>query len=65
MTHPTVHPPLIDVLVRFRKHPIAVTADMSKMYRAVKLDTLDKDLHRFVWHTNLERPIVDYCMTRV
>ena len=32
---PTIHPPLIDVLLRFRQHRIALTADVSKMYRAV------------------------------
>ena len=34
---PTVHPPLIDVLLRFRLHRIALTADVSKMYRAIEL----------------------------
>ena len=34
---PTIHPPLIDVLLRFRSHRIALTADVSKMYRAIKL----------------------------
>ena len=29
---PTVHPPLIDVLIRFRLHRVALTADVSKMY---------------------------------
>ena len=29
---PTVHPPLIDVLLKFRSHRIALTADVSKMY---------------------------------
>lgn len=45
----TVHPSLIDVLLRFRQHEIAVTADVSKMYRAVELAPSDRDLHRFVW----------------
>lgn len=34
---PTLHPPLVDVLLRFRSYPVALTADISKMYRAVKL----------------------------
>ena len=41
---PTVHPPLVDVLLRFRKYRIAVVADISKMYRAIELPTPDRDL---------------------
>ena len=33
----TVHSPLIDVLLRFRVHCVALTADVSKMYRAYSL----------------------------
>jgi hypothetical protein len=61
---PTIHPPLIDVLLRFRFHCIALTADVSKMYRAVELTPTDRDLHRFVWRNNLNDPLVDYHMTR-
>ena len=42
---PTIHPPLIDVLLRFRLHHVALTADVSKMYRAVELTPTDRDLH--------------------
>ena len=53
---PTVHPPLLDVLIRFRSHRIAITADVSKMYHAVGLTEEDKDFH---WCL-----IVDYHITR-
>ena len=46
---PTIHPPLIDVLIPFRSHRIALVADVSRMYRAVKLADPDRDYHRFVW----------------
>ena len=62
---PTVHPPLIDVLLRFRFHRIALTADVSKMYRAIELVPSDRDLHRFVWRNDIKDPLVDYRMTRV
>jgi len=62
---PTVHPPLIDVLLRFRIHRIALTTDVSKMYRAVELAQVDRDLHRFVWRSNPKGPLLDYRMTRV
>ena len=41
---PTVHSPLIDVLLRFRSHRIGLIADVSKMYRAVELIKPDRDL---------------------
>ena len=62
---PTVHPPLVDVLLRFRVHRIALTTDVSKMYRAVQLVETDKDLHRFVWRSSSDHPLKDYRMTRV
>ena len=62
---PTVHPPLVDVLLRFRLHRVALTADVSKMYRAVELTNDDKDLHRFVWRSNPSEPLKDYRMTRL
>ena len=53
---PTIHPPLVDVLLRFRLYPVALTADISKMYRAIELTDDDKDLHRFVWRSHPSHP---------
>ena len=47
---PTVHPPLNDVLIRFRKH--VLTIDVSKMYRAVTLAPEDRDLWRDIYWPN-------------
>ena len=62
---PTIHPPLIDVLLRFRSPHIALTADVSKMYRAIKLIEEDQNLHCFVWRSSPIDKIQDYRMTRV
>ena len=62
---PTIHPPLIDVLLRFRMHRVAMTADVSKMYRAVELAPDDRDLHRFVWRSDPTEPLKDFRMTRL
>ena len=62
---PTVHPPLVDVLLRFRMHRVALITDVSKMYRAVELPDADKDLHRFVWRSSPQDNLKDYRMTRV
>ena len=42
---PTVHSPLVDVLLRFRSYRIALTTDVSRMYRAVELTEFDCDFH--------------------
>ncbi len=65
MIGPTIHSSLIDVLLRFRLHKIAITADVSKMYRAIELAPTDRDLHRFVWRSEPNDRIVDYRMKRV
>ena len=62
---PTVHPTLVDVLLRFRSHRVALTTDVSKMYRAVELVPPDRDLHRFVWRRSPDECLQEYRMTRV
>ena len=62
---PTIHPPLIDILLKFRFHSVALTADVSKKDRAVELIPPDHDLHRFIWRNSLDEPLQDYRMTRV
>lgn len=62
---PTVHSSLVDVLIRFRSFRVALTTDVSRMYRAVELAVADHDLHRFVWRSSRIEPLRDYRMTRV
>lgn len=60
-----IHPPLADVMLRFRLHHVSLTADVSKMYRAVELADADRDYHRFVWRSSQDAPLIDYRMTNV
>ena len=62
---PTLHPNLGAILTKFRTYPVAITADISKMYREVALISEDKDLHRFLWRATPDETIKDYRMTRV
>ena len=62
---PTLQPTLNNLLLKFRTYPIALNADITKMYREVKLSPQDKDLHRFIWRASPSLPIQDYRMTRV
>ena len=65
MVGPTVHPPLIDVLLRFRMHRIAIVADISNLYRAIELPEADRDFHRFLWRAEPSDQLTDCRMTRV
>ncbi len=61
---PNLYPPLADILVKFRRHVIRVTADISKMFREILLNQEYRELHRFL----LRQPsgkIVDCRMERV
>ena len=65
MVGPTLHSSLTDVLLRFRLHRVAITADICKMYRAVELAANDKDYHRFLWRREPGGPLIDYRMNRL
>ena len=62
---PTIQPTLVNLLLKFRTYPVALSADVSKMYREVELAPADRDLHRYIWRHTPEEPIQDYRMTRV
>ena len=62
---PTIQPTLGNTLLKFRTYPVALTADIAKMYRGVKLAPSDKNLHRFIWRPDPTQPLQDYRMTRV
>ena len=46
---PSLVPSLVDLLLRFRRWRIAVTADISKAFLQVALRKEDRDVHRFLW----------------
>ena len=62
---PTIYPSLTDILIRFRSFKIAVSSDISKIYRAVELSPSDRDPNRFVWRRDSSMPLSDYRMTRI
>ena len=64
MVGPTVHPSVVDVLLQFCKHRIAIFADISKMYRAVELPTSDPQFHCFMCRSSPNEPLEDSRMTR-
>lgn len=47
LSGPNLYPNVTDILLKFRLYPIAFSADIVKMFRAIKLMPKDKDFHRF------------------
>ncbi|XP_042892829.1 uncharacterized protein LOC122266927 [Penaeus japonicus] len=45
---PSLNPDLVEVLVRFRRWPIAITADIKKAFLQINVLQEDKDVHRFL-----------------
>ena len=62
---PTLHPPLDQILIRFRTFRVALSADVAKMYREIMLHPKDRQLHRFLWRANPEDQVQTYCMNRL
>ena len=53
------------MLLRFRRHNIALVTDLSCMYCTVLLPKDQRDLHRFVWRDNGRGEVKDFRMTRL
>ena len=49
MVGPTIQQDLISIVLRFRMHVYAMTADISKMYRQIRVHPEDYDLQRILW----------------
>lgn len=61
---PSLYHALTSIILKFRDHAIAITGDVSKMYRQFSLCPKDRDYHRFVFRQAPD-PMVDYRMTWV
>ena len=62
---PTLQPTLVNTLLRFRSYSVAISGDISKMYREILLSPVDRPLHRFLWRKELTDPWQDWEMQRV
>lgn len=62
---PTIQDDLMNILIRWRGHRIALTADIEKMYRQIFVDEMDHNYQRIVWRNDENEPIRDYRINRV
>ncbi|XP_072157493.1 uncharacterized protein [Bemisia tabaci] len=54
---PKIQHDIFDLLIRFRRFAVAVTADVTKMYRQIKIDPEHRRLQRILWRFNENEPV--------
>ncbi|GFW44801.1 integrase catalytic domain-containing protein [Trichonephila clavipes] len=54
-TGPNLHPNILELLLCFRKSPVAFTADVKSAFLQIELDFRDRDFTRFFWTDNLNK----------
>ena len=57
---PTLHPTLDQILIKFRSYAVAISGDITKMYREVLLHPDDRPLHRYIWREKEDADWQDY-----
>ena len=62
---PTIQSSLDQILLRFRTYPVALSGDISMMYREILLHPDDRSMHRYIWREQPTEPWRDYEMLRV
>ncbi|XP_031638945.1 uncharacterized protein LOC116351048 [Contarinia nasturtii] len=62
---PKLQMDLIEIIMRFRRHRYAVSADIKKMYRQVKIVPEQWNLQRIFWRENRNQPLKEYCLVVV
>ena len=63
---PCLNADLYSLLLKFRVHPIVLTADIEKAYLHINIDEEHRDYLRFLWYRNLqEKSIIKYRFMRV
>lgn len=60
MVGPTIQPDILDLLLKFRSHVVAFTADIAKMYRCIWIDERDRPLQCILWRKSSNEPIRTY-----
>ena len=67
-TGPNLIPKLFNILIKFRRNLIAVTADIEKAFLMIGIHKADRDMLRFLWFkeaTNADSEIIHLRFTRL
>ncbi|UYV72604.1 hypothetical protein LAZ67_10000024, partial [Cordylochernes scorpioides] len=64
-TGPKIQRDIFVILTGFRAHPIAIIADIEKMFRQVRIHPEGADYQRILWRQTPEQPVQDYRLLTV
>lgn len=64
-TGPRLQGDLVDLVVRFRRGKVALSADVKKMFRQVRIAPEQLDYQRILWREGPDRPLLEYQLTVV
>ncbi|UYV64874.1 hypothetical protein LAZ67_3002223 [Cordylochernes scorpioides] len=56
---PKIQQDLFHIILRFRIHPVAINADIAKMYRKIRISQEDSEFQRIVWRNDPHDKIKD------
>ena len=63
---PKLQNDLLNVLLQFRRYPIALVCDIAEMYLRVQLYPKDRSYHHFLWRdVNIEQKPLEYEFNRL
>ncbi|XP_011699619.1 PREDICTED: uncharacterized protein LOC105456927 [Wasmannia auropunctata] len=62
---PVLQDNLIDIVMRFRCHKVALTCDLQKMYRQVLVHPDDREYQRILWRFSFDEPVKEYRLNTV
>lgn len=65
MVGPTIQDSVISLLMRFRKHIVAITADLTKFYRQINVAPKHQDYQRILWREDVALAVKEYKLTTV
>ncbi|XP_044571924.1 uncharacterized protein LOC123257318 [Drosophila ananassae] len=65
MAGPVIQPKLFHILLRFRSHPVALTGDICKMYRCVRMASSDSFLQCILWRDSFLKELQTYKLDTV
>ncbi|XP_017484227.1 PREDICTED: uncharacterized protein LOC108372923 [Rhagoletis zephyria] len=62
LSGPDMGKPMLEVLMKFRQKPIAVSSDIEEMFHQVVVRAEDQPAQRFLWREKPDEEIVEYSM---